>query len=275
MTDSIQNITNLVSGHYEDFDVVVAPVNGTIPSTHAPNHRYSTFDSTPVNALEEPMFFGHGVGVARFDQQKYSIFEKLTEKQLGYFWRPEEVDLTKDRSDFMDMADHERHIFLSNLKYQTLLDSVQGRSPAVAFLPIVSLPELENWFETWTFSETIHSRSYTHIMRNCLPNPTEVLDDIVMTPEIIERARSVTKDYDDFIELCNVYSLVGRWGHHTVNGHTYDCTEYNMKHQLMRTVMSVYILESIRFYVSFACSFAFAERGCMEGNAKIIKLVCR
>lgn len=251
-----------------DFDVTAKqPTHGK---------RFSTFDASAVDALQEPMFFGHNVGVARFDQQKYNIFEKLTEKQLSYFWRPEEVDLTNDRKDFHNkLDDHERHIFLSNLKYQTLLDSVQGRSPTAAFLPITSLPELENWFETWSFSETIHSRSYTHIIRNVMLNPSEVLDEVVLTPEIRERARAVTEDYDALIELNNVYSLFSKFGKYTINGRVYDCTEENMKYHLMRTMVSVYILEAVRFYVSFACSFAFAERGLMEGNAKIIKLIAR
>ena len=104
---------------------------------------YSTFNKVKNDPLKEPMFFGQNVNVARYDQQRHAIFEKLIEKQLSFFWRPEEVDLSTDRKDFMAMAEHEQHIFLSNLKYQTLLDSVQGRSPNIAFLPVVSLPELE------------------------------------------------------------------------------------------------------------------------------------
>ena len=118
---------------------------------------YSTFNQEQFNATQEPMFFGRSVNVSRYDVQKHPIFEKLIEKQLSFFWRPEEVDLSTDRSDFTHLPEHEKHIFLSNLKYQTLLDSIQGRSPNVALLPIVSLPELETWIETWAFSETIHS----------------------------------------------------------------------------------------------------------------------
>lgn len=235
---------------------------------------YSTFSSSNHDATKEPMFFGRSVNVARYDRQKYPIFEKLIEKQLSFFWRPEEVDLTSDRNDFIGMPDHEKHIFLSNLKYQTLLDSVQGRSPNMAFLPIVSLPELETWFETWAFSETIHSRSYTHIIRNIITEPSEVFDQIVTNMEIVRRAESVTRLYDQLIELVNARAIHGD-GKHQINGRQYDCTPRNLKKKLYLTLVSVNVLEAIRFYVSFACSFAFAERAIMEGNAKIIKLIAR
>ncbi|RVU29491.1 MULTISPECIES: class Ia ribonucleoside-diphosphate reductase subunit beta [Neptunomonas] len=235
---------------------------------------YSTFNPTSHDATLEPMFFGRGVNVARYDKQKYPIFEKLIEKQLSFFWRPEEVDLSTDRKDFMNMPPHEQHIFLSNLKYQTLLDSVQGRSPNVAFLPIVSLPELETWFETWAFSETIHSRSYTHIIRNIITEPSEVFDTIVTNDEIIKRAESVTRLYDELIELTSIYTTHGA-GVHTFDGKRYDASLWNLKKKLYLTLVSVNVLEAIRFYVSFACSFAFAERAVMEGNAKVIKLIAR
>jgi ribonucleoside-diphosphate reductase beta chain len=235
---------------------------------------YSTFNPSAHDATLEPMFFGRSVNVARYDKQKYPIFEKLIEKQLSFFWRPEEVDLSTDRKDFMNMPEHEQHIFLSNLKYQTLLDSVQGRSPNVAFLPIVSLPELETWFETWAFSETIHSRSYTHIIRNIITEPSEVFDQIVTNEEIVKRAEAVTRLYDELIELTSVFSVHGV-GQHVIAGKTFDVTMRNLKKKLYLTMVSVNVLEAIRFYVSFACSFAFAERAIMEGNAKIIKLIAR
>ncbi|EWS97765.1 ribonucleotide-diphosphate reductase subunit beta, partial [Pseudoalteromonas sp. SCSIO_11900] len=153
------------------------------------------------------MFFGQTVNVSRYDQQKYPIFEKLIEKQLSFFWRPEEVDVSKDRLDFQALPEHEKHIFLSNLKYQTLLDSVQGRSPNVALLPIVSIPELETWIETWAFSETIHSRSYTHIIRNVTQAPELIFDDIVSNDKISERADAVTTYYDDLINSVSLYNL--------------------------------------------------------------------
>jgi len=235
---------------------------------------YTTFNQKTFDTLKQPMFFGETVNVARYDIQKHKIFENLIEKQLSFFWRPEEVDLANDRKDFIDLPDHEQHIFLSNLKYQTLLDSVQGRSPNVAFLPIVSLPELETWIETWSFSETIHSRSYTHIMRNVVPNPAEVFDDITRNDFITRRAVSVTKYYDELIEKNSYYTQLGE-GTHTINGKIVDINLRDLKRTLYLTMVSVNVLEAIRFYVSFACSFAFAERAKMEGNAKIIKLIAR
>lgn len=235
---------------------------------------YTTFNQNTFDTLKQPMFFGETVNVARYDIQKHKIFENLIEKQLSFFWRPEEVDLANDRKDFNDLPEHEQHIFLSNLKYQTLLDSVQGRSPNVAFLPIVSLPELETWIETWSFSETIHSRSYTHIMRNVVADPAEVFDDITRNDFITRRAVSVTKYYDELIEKCSYYTQLGE-GTHTINGKIIDINLRDLKRTLYLTMVSVNVLEAIRFYVSFACSFAFAERAKMEGNAKIIKLIAR
>jgi len=235
---------------------------------------YSIFNQEINNALLEPMFFGVSVNVARFDQQKFEMFEKLTEKQLSFFWRPEEIDVSKDKIDFSKLLPNEKHIFVSNLQYQILLDSVQGRSPNIAFLPIVSLPELENWIETWAFSETIHSRSYTHIIRAIVNEPGVVFDEIMRTEEIIQRATSVSEHYDKLIKYTQAYLLNGE-GEHQVDGKLITVNMYSLKKLLYLTLMSVNILEAIRFYVSFACSFAFAERKVMEGNAKIIKLIAR
>lgn len=232
-------------------------------------HTYSTFCRSKNNALKEPMFFGQNVNVARYDQQKYPIFEKLIEKQLSFFWRPEEVDLSSDRSEYADLPNHEQHIFISNLKYQTLLDSVQGRSPNVALLPLVSIPELETWIETWSFSETIHSRSYTHIIRNIVADPSVIFDDIVDNEEIAKRAESVTVFYDKLIALTNkMYAK-------KIDLAEDHAFRKKIKTALFLTIVSVNVLEAIRFYVSFACSFSFAERSLMEGNAKIIKLIAR
>ena len=236
--------------------------------------RYTTFSQTPNNALKEPMFFGQSVNVARFDQQKHEIFEKLIEKQLSFFWRPEEVDVSQDRADFAKLPEHEKHIFLSNLKYQTLLDSIQGRSPNMALLPIVSIPELETWIETWSFSETIHSRSYTHIIRNVVADPSLVFDDIVTNQHILKRAGSIADYYDDLITSVQLYQLYGE-GEHELDGSTHLINMRTLKKKLYLCLMCVNALEAIRFYVSFACSFAFAERKLMEGNAKIIRLIAR
>ena len=235
---------------------------------------YSTFSKKPNNQLLEPMFFGQPVNIARYDQQKYEIFEKLIEKQLSFFWRPEEVDVSQDRLDYSNLPEHEKHIFISNLKYQTLLDSIQGRSPNVALLPIVSIPELETWIETWSFSETLHSRSYTHIIRNIVNEPTVVFDDIVRNQHIIERAQEISIYYDDLIHATQIYQMFGE-GVYEVNGTSVTVNLHTLKKRLYLCLMSVNALEAIRFYVSFACSFAFAERELMEGNAKIIRLIAR
>lgn len=235
---------------------------------------YSTFSKVDNDQLKEPMFFGNSVNVARYDQQKYPIFEKLIEKQLSFFWRPEEVDITQDRIDYQNLPDHEKHIFISNLKYQTLLDSIQGRSPNMAFLPLVSLPELETWIETWAFSETIHSRSYTHILRNIVNDPSVIFDDIMRNENIKLRAGDISSYYDELIRDAMLHAQLGA-GSHTINGVVHEIDVYELKKKMYLCLMNVNILEAIRFYVSFACSFAFAERKLMEGNAKIIRLIAR
>ena len=228
-------------------------------------------DHTKVKAFLDP---SGGPTIQRYDLLKYKQFDGLTDKQLGFFWRPEEVDIYQDAKDFKSLTDHEQHIFTSNLKRQILLDSVQGRAPAESFGTIVSLPELENWIITWTFSETIHSRSYTHIIRNIYSNPSKVFDEMMDIKEIVDCADSISEYYDDLIETAGYYNLLG-FGKHTVNGKEIVVDEYELKKKLWLALMSVNILEGVRFYVSFACSWAFAELKKMEGNAKIIKLIAR
>lgn len=232
------------------------------------------FSHEKTDFTKEDMFFGAEPNIARYDVQHYSIFEKLTDQQLGFFWRPNEVDLSKDARDFKQLEDHEKFIFLSNLKYQILLDSVQGRSPNIAFLPFISIPELEVCVETWAFFETIHSRSYTHIIRNIVADPADVFDVILDDEKILARADSVTKYYDEFIKYGNMYQLLGE-GKHTINNESVEISLRELRKKLYLTLVSVYILEGIRFYVSFACSFAFAELDKMEGNAKIISFIAR
>tara|TARA_R110000744_G_scaffold5418_4_gene19088 strand:+ start:1979 stop:3067 length:1089 start_codon:yes stop_codon:yes gene_type:complete len=223
----------------------------------------SVYKPANVSHLERNMFFDEAVDIARYDEVKYPTYEKLTDKMLGFFWRPSEVDVTKDKSDFRELNDHEQHIFTANLKRQILLDSVQGRSPNLALLPICSLPELEVMVETWSFFETIHSRSYTHIIRNIYPNPSIVFDEINSISEILDCADDVSKYYDNLIRLNNEAAA----------GNV--VFPYEHKKALWLCLHSIYILEGIRFYVSFACSWAFAELKKMEGNAKIIKLIAR
>ncbi|MCF6777689.1 ribonucleotide-diphosphate reductase subunit beta [Thiotrichales bacterium 19X7-9] len=238
------------------------------------NYTYTTFQTESKNPLKEPMFFGSPVNVARFDQQKHSIFERLIEKQLSFFWRPEEIDLTRDRIDFQQFRESEKHIFLSNLQYQTLLDSVQGRSPNIAFLPLVSLPELETWIETWSFSETIHSRSYTHIVRSLLDEPSYVFNEIIENQAIKDRVGDITHYYDDLILKTQLLQTVGE-GRYQINEKCVDVSLKSVKKALYLALHAVNALEAIRFYVSFACTFAFSEQKKVEGCGKIMKLIAR
>lgn len=235
----------------------------------------SVFNLEAKNHLLAKMFFDGGpVNVARYDQVKYPEIEHLTNKQIGFFWRPEEVDLNTDRSDFKKLTPHQQHIFTSNLKRQILLDSVQGRAPSQTFAPITALPEMETWAQTWSFFETIHSRSYTHIIRQVYANPGAVFDGMMEIKEIVDCAKDISTHYDEFITASMFYQLLGA-GKHTVNGEAVNVTLPELKRKLWMVLNSVNILEGIRFYVSFACSWAFAENKLMEGNAKIIKLIAR
>ena len=236
--------------------------------------NFSTFRQEQTDTLTEPMFMGNSVNVARYDQQRHPIFENIIEKQLSFFWRPEEIDVSKDRADWQSLTDCEKHIFISNLKYQTLLDSVAARSVNVCLLPLVSLPELETWIETWAFAETIHSRSYTHIIRNLFANPGEVFDDIVLNENIIERAADISKYFDEIIMMSHIYNIQGE-GNYEIEGKLFEVNKLNIKRRLYMAICAINALEAIRFYVSFACSFAFAERELLEGNSKIIRLIAR
>jgi len=235
----------------------------------------TVFNPNKVDFKKQTMFFGQPLGVQRYDQYKYPVFDKLTQQQLGYFWRPEEVSLQKDRSDYATLRPEQKHIFTSNLKYQILLDSVQGRGPSMAFLPYCSLPELEACMEVWGFMEMIHSRSYTHIIKNVYPDPSEVFDTILDNEKIIERAESVTKAYDEFIKYAQDYGQSNSWKADWRDHINSEWTRKDLKRHLYRAVTNVNILEGIRFYVSFACTFAFGELKLMEGSAKIVSLIAR
>jgi len=223
----------------------------------------SVFNKNQVDFKKQPMFFGEDQGMQRYDEFKYPIFDKLTQKQLGFFWRPEEISLQKDRNDYNELRPEQKHIFTSNLKYQILLDSVQGRGPALAFLPHCSIPELEGCIVAWDFMETIHSRSYTYMIKNLYADPSEIFDTVIDDERIMERADSITKCYDDFMNYARKYEVTGK-------GSTKE-----LKRKLWRALVTVNILEGIRFYVSFACTFAFGELKQMEGSAKIISFIAR
>jgi ribonucleoside-diphosphate reductase beta chain len=235
----------------------------------------TVFNTNKVDTTKQKMFFGAPLGVQRYDQFKYPVFDKLTQTQLGYFWRPEEISLQKDRADYQTLRPEQKHIFTANLKYQILLDSVQGRGPGMAFAPYCSLPELEGAMNIWQTMEMIHSRSYTYIIKNVYPDPTEVLDTIVDDEKILARAKSVTASYDDFLQAAQEWGAGNQWEHALDKVPTAQYELRELKRKLYRAMVNVYILEGIRFYVSFACSFAFGELKIMEGNAKIIGLIAR
>ena len=235
----------------------------------------TVFNTEEVETTKQPMFFGKPLGIQRYDNYKYPVFERLTTQQLGYFWRPEEVSLQKDRSDYQLLRPEQKHIFTSNLKYQVMLDSVQGRGPGMAFAPYCSLPELEGCMKVWEFMEMIHSRSYTYIIKNVYSDPSEVFDTILKDDRILERALSVTQAYDAFINEAHEYDQSNMWKDGWKGSYVSQSTIYELKRKLFRAVANVNILEGIRFYVSFACSFAFGELKLMEGSAKIVSLIAR
>ena len=217
-----------------------------------------------LDFTKQPMFFGEDLQVQQYSDMKYPIFDKLNQQQLGYFWRPEEVSLQKDRNDYQELSPQQKFIFTSNLKYQTMLDSVQGRGPCLAFLPFVSNPELEGCIVTWDFMETIHSRSYTYIIKNLYSDPSDVFDTIIEDQKIEKRSKSVTDQYDHLIQLGYKYKMDPK-----------SVDMYELKKALWLALVTVNILEGLRFYVSFACSFAFGELKQLEGSAKIISFIAR
>lgn len=210
----------------------------------------------PVDFTKEPMFFGEDLGIQRYDVFKYKKFFDLGQDQLSFFWRPQEVDINKDKLDFKSLSEHEVDIFTKNLKYQILLDSVQARAIS-QLCANVSIPELEACMLFWQAFEAIHSFSYTYIVKNVYPTMSEVYDTLLDDEQIVSRATSVTKYYNELIKSMK------------------SDTKEEQKEKLYLTLVSVNILEGIRFYVSFACSYAFAENKKMEGNAKIIALINR
>jgi ribonucleoside-diphosphate reductase beta chain len=235
----------------------------------------TVFNSEEVDTKKQPMFFGKPLGVQRYDSFKYPVFDRLTTQMLGYFWRPEEISLQKDRADYQSLRPEQKHIFTSNLKYQILLDSVQGRGPGMAFAPYTALPELESAMNVWQFMEMIHSKSYTYIIKNVYSDPSEVFDTILNDERILDRAKSVTRAYDDFINEAQQWGQSNLWKDGWENTQVKDNSTNELKRKLYKAVANVNILEGIRFYVSFACSFAFGELKLMEGSAKIISLISR
>jgi len=253
----------------------VNPVKFRVESEKKIMNGMTVFNTKEVDTKKQPMFFGNPLGVQRYDEYKYPVFDKLTTQQLGYFWRPEEVSLQKDRADYHTLRPEQKHIFTSNLKYQIMLDSVQGRGPGMAFIPYCSLPELEAAMTVWEFMEMIHSRSYTYIIKNVYSNPGEVFNTILRDERILNRAKTVTESYDDFINHAHLYDSSRSWEFANEGVPFGKDERKELKRKLYRAITNVNILEGIRFYVSFACSFAFGELKLMEGSAKIISLIAR
>ena len=215
------------------------------------------FNTKNVDPMTQPLFLGKDLGVQRYDVLKYPVFKTLDSKQMMNFWRPEEIELKKDRGDFKEMSDNEKFIFTSNLKYQTMLDSGICRG-GPTLLEFVTNTELEACLMTWQFFEKIHSQSYSYIIQNVYADSSEVFGGIYEDKEIMKRADSAITDYNHLMGMaCEKNKLV------------------DIKKQIYMTVVSINILEAIRFYVSFVCSFAFAENKKMVGNADIIKLIKR
>lgn len=233
----------------------------------------TVFNKNKIDYTKQYMFFGPPLGIQRYDVHKFPVFYKLTQEQLGAFWRPEAYPLTKDRTDYQKLSSEQKHIFTSNLKYQIMLDSVQGRGPGLAFLPYCSLPELESCMIAWEFMEMIHSYSYTYIIKNVYANPSDVFDKIIDDENIMERANSVTESYDDYLQSANNYGASNLWKFNLEDVEIGKSELYEVKRKLYRAIVNVNILEGIRFYVSFACSFAFGELHLMEGSAKIISKI--
>ncbi|AFO10751.1 ribonucleotide reductase of class Ia (aerobic) beta subunit [Escherichia phage ECML-134] len=245
------------------------------------------FNTNPVDVLKEPMFFGSGLGIARYDIQRHKVFEDLTEKQLSFFWRPEEVNLMMDAAQFNKLPQYQQNIFTNNLKYQSLLDSIQGRAPSAVLMSLISDPSLDTWVATWTFSETIHSRSYTHIMRNLYTDPSKVFDEIVLDEAIMKRAESIGRYYDDVLIKTREWENAKEFVELAKESPDADFRlnraikqEAEAKRALMKSLYLclhvINALEAIRFYVSFACTFNFHKNmEIMEGNAKIMKFIAR
>ncbi len=230
------------------------------------------FNDRKLDYKQEPLVFGSELNIQEYADPKYPIIEKANNQMIGLFWRPEEVSLMKDRSDFQRMTPGEQFIFVSNLQYQILLDSVQGRGPLRTLLPIVSNPEFEAAIITWGFFETIHSRSYTHIIRNLFDDPNVVLRKVLDVPEIVQRAKTVTKYYDRLGTMVDKYSA-GLLDDD--NGNLLPHHKRELMKLFYLTLVAINILEGVRFYVSFVCNFAFGENKLMEGTTKIMSLIAR
>jgi len=218
--------------------------------------------SQPTNYLKRKMFLDGAVTVQRFEEFRQPKIAKFEELQRGYFWVPEEISLTKDKMDHKDATDAIKHIFTSNVLRQTALDSIQGRAPVQIFSPVVSIPELEALVSIWSMFETnIHSKSYSHIIRNIYGVPKEEFNKIHDTQEIIEMAANIGQYYEE-LHLLNCRREVGE-----------DVPLYDHKRAIWMALHASYALEALRFMVSFATSLAMVENKIYIGNGNIISLI--
>jgi len=224
--------------------------------------QYNLKDKTDY--LNRKMFLDPAgpVTIQRFEEVKYQKLQKIEQVARGFFWVPEEVSLTKDANDMKGASDAVRHIFTSNLLRQTALDSLQGRAPGQVFGPLCSIPELEAIMYNWSFFETnIHSRSYSHIIRNIYNVPKEVFNTIHDTNEIIDMAASIGKYYDD-LHMINCRVELGE-----------KVNEQEHINAIWLALHASYALEAFRFMVSFATSLAMVENKIFIGNGNIISLI--
>ena len=220
--------------------------------------------TTKTDYLNRKMFLDPAgpVTIQRFEEVKYKKIVDFEQTARGFFWVPEEISLTKDASDFKDASDSVKHIFTSNLLRQTALDSIQGRGPAQVFTPCVSLPEMEALMYNWSFFETnIHSRSYSHIIRNIYNVPKDVFNTIHDTKEIVDMASSVGKYYDE-LHMINCHKELGETINETIHIRA-----------IWMALNASYALEAFRFMVSFATSLAMVENKIFIGNGNIISLI--
>ena len=220
--------------------------------------------NTKTDYVNRKMFLDPAgpVTIQRFEEVKYNKIADFEKTARGFFWVPEEISLTKDANDFKDASDAVKHIFTSNLLRQTALDSLQGRGPSQIFTPVVSLPELEALVYNWTFFETnIHSRSYSHIIRNIYNVPKEIFNTIHDTKEIVDMASSVGKYYEELHQI-NCRKEMGQ-----------EVTEKEHIRAIWMALHASYALEAFRFMVSFATSLAMVENRIFMGNGNIISLI--
>lgn len=225
---------------------------------------------TNYDYSKQPMFFGESTAIARYESPKHPTIEKLTVDALSFFWRPEEINLTTDSTQFKKLHPRDQRTFTLNLLYQAIMDTVQGSAPSEILGPICSDIGLDTWIQTWTFFETIHSRSYTHIIRNLYNNPTEIFDSVVLDDQIMARAASICKYYDDLEIKWTLYSA------DKIRGIATDEQLYELKKAFYLCLHTINALEAIRFFVSFINTFNFFEtQKVMEGNSKIMTFIAR